>query len=210
MAAPDPTEEPPVRMQGMIQRIKDPRPLFQFDCLPHYATAWERWGDNPDVARSLMYLGIKLTDAEAYRSRLTPVDLKQLSIPDQCAFSRDLDAFVFVTYGVLDALSQVVAEVAKARTQQEIKFPLIASILTQDVPQPKRWNRFRAWIEQVYRSPWYVDVRRLRNVINYGSVLSAPLNWPPDAHGVSQWLASYDRVLDTTEQGLALLLESET
>jgi hypothetical protein len=181
----------------MTQRIEDPRPLPQFDRLPHYATAWERWGDYPEVARSLMYLGIKLADA--YRSRLTPVDLKQLSLPDQCAFSRDLDTFVFVTYGILDALSQIVAEVAKAQTKREIKFPLIASILTEDVRQPERWNRFRDWIEQVYRSPWYIDVRRLRNVINYGSVLPAPLNWQPEAYGVSQWLATYDRVIETAE-----------
>jgi hypothetical protein len=156
-----------------------------------------------------MYLGIKLTDADNYRSRLTPVDLKQVSIPDQCAFSRDLDAFVFVTYGVLDALSQIVAGVAEARTQREIKFPLIASILAEDVRQPERWDRFRAWIAQVYRSPWYIEVRRLRNVINYGSVLPAPLNWPPETHCVLQWLASYDQVMATAEQGLALLLESD-
>ena len=74
---------------------------------------------------------------------------------------------------------------------------------------PERWNRFRNWIEQVYLSPWYIEVRRLRNVINYGSVLSAPLNWPPEAHCVSQWLASYDRVIETAEQGLALLLEPD-
>jgi hypothetical protein len=98
----------------MMQRIEDPRLLLQFDRLPQYATAWERWGTHPEVARSLMYLGIKLTDADHFRSRLTPVDLKQLGIPDQCAFSRDLDAFVFITYGVLDALSQIVAEVAEA------------------------------------------------------------------------------------------------
>jgi len=193
----------------MMQRIEDPRLLLQFDRLPQYATAWERWGNHPEVARSLMYLGIKLTDADHFRSRLTPVDLKQLSIPEQCAFSRDLDAFVFVTYGVLDALSQIVAEVAEARTTREIKFPLIARILAEDVRQPERWDRFRAWIEQVYRSPWYIDVRRLRNVINYGSVLPAPLNWPPEAQWVSQWLATYDRVMETAEQGLAWLLESD-
>ena len=193
----------------MTQRIEDPRLLLQFDRLPHYATAWEVWGTHPEVARSLIYLGIKLTDADDYRSRLTPVDIKQLSIPDQCAFSRDLDAFVFITYGVLDALSQIVAGVAEARTKREIKFPLIASILTEDVRRPERWDRFRAWIEQVYRSPWYIDVRRLRNAINYGSVLPAPLNWPPEAQWVSQWLATYDRVMETAEQGLALLLESD-
>ena len=193
----------------MTQRIEDPRPLPKFDRLPHYARAWERWGTHPDVARSLIYLGVKLTDANHFRSCLAYVDLKRLSIPEQRAFSRDLDAFVFVTYGVLDALSQIVAEVAEAQTTREIKFPLIASILTEDVRQPERWNRFRDWIEQVYRSPWYIDVRRLRNVINYGSVLPAPLNWPPEAHCVSQWLATYDRVIETAEQGLSLLLEPD-
>jgi hypothetical protein len=107
-------------------------------------------------------------------------------------------------------LSQIVAEVAEVQTKREIKFPLIARILAEDVRQPERWNRFRNWIEQVYLSPWYIDVRRLRNVINYGSVLSAPLNWPPAAHGVTQWLASYDRVLETAEHGLAWLLAADT
>ena len=79
----------------------------------------------------------------------------------------------------------------------------------RDRRQPERWDRFRHWIEQVYRLPWYIEVRRLRNVINYGSVLSAPLHWPPEAQCVSQWLASYDRVMETAEQGLALLLEPD-
>jgi hypothetical protein len=91
-----------------------------------------------------------------------------------CFFKR-LRRVVFVTYGVLDAFSQIVAEVAEVQTKREIKFPLIACILTEDSCQPERWDRFKHWIEQVYRSPWYIEVRRLRNVINYGSVLSAPL-----------------------------------
>jgi hypothetical protein len=161
------------------------------------------------VARTLIFLGVKLTDADHFRSCLAHVDVKRLSLPEQRAFSRDLDAFVFVTYGVLDAFSQIVAEVAEVQTKREIKFPLIASILAEDVRQPERWNRFRNWIEQVYLSPWYIDVRRLRNVINYGSVLSAPLNWPPEARCVSQWLATYDRVMETAEHGLALLLDPD-
>ena len=193
----------------MTQRIEDPRPLPTFDRLPHYARAWERWGTHPEVARNLIYLGVKLTDADYFRSYLAHVDVNRLSIPEQRAFSRDLDAFVFVTYGVLDALSQIVAEVAEAQTKREIKFPLIASILAEDVRQPERWNPFRDWIEQVYLSPWYIDVRRLRNIINYGSVLSAPLNWPPEAHCVTQWLATYDRVMATAEHGLSLLLEPD-
>ncbi len=193
----------------MTQRIEDPRPLLKFDRLPHYARAWERWGDYPDVARTLIFLGVKLTDADHFRGCLAHLDVKRLSIPEQRTFSRDLDAFVFFTYGILDALSQIVAEVTETQTKREIKFPLIARILAEDVRQPERWNRFRNWIEQVYLLPWYIEVRRLRNVINYGSVLSAPLNWPPEAHCVSQWLASYDRVIETAEQGLALLLEPD-
>ena len=193
----------------MALNIEDPRPLPNLDCLPNYATAWKRWGDQPAIARALIFLGVKLTDADHFRSCLAHVDLKRLSIPDQCTFSRNLDAFVFVTYGVLDALSQIVAEVTEAKTQREIKFPLIASILAEDVGQPAHWNRLRTWIEQVCRSSWYIEVRRLRNVINYGSVLSAPLNWPPDAQCVSQWLVTYDRVIETAEQGLSLLLEPD-
>jgi hypothetical protein len=193
----------------MTKNIKDPRPLSKFGHLPNYAKAVERWGDHPDVARPLIFLGVKLTDADHFRSGLVHVDVKRLSIPEQCAFSRDLDAFVFVTYGVLDAFSQIVAGATAAQTKREIKFPLIASILAEDVRQPERWNVLRNWIEQVYLSPWYIDVRRLRNVINYGTVLSVPLNWPPDAHSVSQWLATYDRVMDTAEHGLGLLLERD-
>lgn len=193
----------------MIRRINDPRPRLKFDRLPYYARAWQRWGDDPKVSRSLIFLGVKLTDADYFRGCLANVDVQQLGTTERCAFSRDLDAFVFVAYGVLDAFSQIVAEVAEVRTTQEIKFPLIAHILAEDSHHPERWDRFRAWIEGVYRSPWYIDVRRLRNVINYGSVLSAPLNWPPEAHCLSQWLTSYERVMATAEQGLALLLEPE-
>jgi hypothetical protein len=193
----------------MTKKIEDPRLLSKFDRLPNTAKAWERWGDHPDVARPLIWLGVKLTDADYFRGCLAHVDVKRLSIPDQRVFSRDLDAFVFVTYGVLDAFCQIVAQVTEAQTKREIKFPLIASILAEDVRQPDRWSRLRGWIEQVYLSPWYIEVRRLRNVINYGSVLSTPLNWPPDAHCVTQWLTTYDRVIDSVEHGLALLLEPD-
>jgi hypothetical protein len=191
----------------MIKHIEDPRPLPTLLRLPHYAAAWKRWGAQAEVARSLIFLGVKLTEADDYRRRLVDVDVTRLGTPEQRAFSRDLDAFVFVTYGALDALSQIVAAVAAAHTQREIKFPLLASILAEDVRQPERWARFAGWLETLYLAPWYIDVRRLRNVINYGSVLSAPLTWPPDTHGVTQWLATYDRVLATVEHGLGLLLE---
>ena len=193
----------------MTQSIADPRLLLNFDRLPHYAQAWQRWGDHPDVVRALMFLGVKLTDADHFRGCLARVDVPQLGIPAQCAFSRDLDAFVFVAYGVLDAFSHIVAAVTEVQTTQEITFPLIARILAEDRRQPARWERFRHWIEQVYRLPWYIEVRRLRNVINYGSVLSTPLTWPPEAPCVAQWLASYDRVLETADQGLALLLDPD-
>jgi hypothetical protein len=113
---------------------------------------------------------------------------------------------VFVTYGVLDAFCHIVAAVAEARTHREIKFPLLTSILAEDVRQPARWTQFSGWLETLYRAPWYLEVRRLRNVINYGSVLAVPLHWPPDPQCVTQWLATYDRVLDTVEHGLALVL----
>ncbi len=193
----------------MTEKIEDPRPLPKFDCLPNYAKAWRRWGDHADVARTLIFLGVKLTDADYYRSRLAHVEVKRLGIPEQRAFSRNLDAFVFVIYGALDSLCHIVAQVAETQTKREIKFPLITSILAEDVRQPDRWSLFIDWIEQIYLSSWYIDVRRLRNVINYGSVLSAPLTWPPDAECVTQWLASYDHVIDTVEHSLALLLETD-
>jgi len=193
----------------MTKNINDPRLLSKFDRLPNYAKAWERWGDHPDVACLLIGLGVKLADADHFRGCLAYVDIKRLSIPDQRTFSRDLDAFVFVTYGVLDAFCQIVAQVAETQTKREIKFPLIASILAEDVRQPERWSQLRNWVEQIYLSSWYIEVRRLRNVINYGCVLPAPLDWPPDAHDVMQWLAIYDRVMDTVDHGLALLLEPD-
>jgi hypothetical protein len=154
----------------------------------------------------LLFLGVKLTEADDYRSRLAAVDLTRPGIPAQRAFSRDFDAFVFVTYGGLDAFSQVVAAVAEACTPREIKFPLLASILAEDVRQPDRWTHVSGWLETLYQAPWYIEMRRLRNVINYGSVFAAPLTWPPDPQYVTQGLATYDRMLDTVEHGLALVL----
>ena len=194
----------------MTKHVEDPRLLPKLSCLPHYAAAWRRWGEHEEVVRALMFLGVKLTEADYYRRRLTDVDVERLGIPEQRAFSRDLDAFVFVTYGALDAFCQIVAAVAEAHTQREIKFPLLTSILAEDVRQPDRWTRFAGWLETLHLAPWYIDVRRLRNVINYSSVLSAPLHWPPDTHSVAQWLATYDRVLTTVEHGLGLLLETAT
>ena len=194
----------------MTKHIEDPRLLPKLSCLPHYAAAWKRWGEQAEVARTLSFLGVKLTEADYYRSRLADVDVTRLDIPEQRAFSRDLDAFVFVTYGALDAFCQIVAAVAEAHTQREIKFPLLADILAEDVRQPARWTRFAGWLETLYLAPWYIELRRLRNVINYGSVLSVPLYWPPDTHAVTQWLTTYDRVLDTVEHGLALLRETDT
>ena len=190
----------------MTQPIADPRVLPTCSDLPNYAAAWRRWSAQAEVACPLLFLGVKLTEADDYCRRLAAVDVTRLDIPAQRAFSRDLDAFVFVTYGGLDALSQVVAAVAEAHTPREIKFPLLASILADDVRQPARWTQVAGWLETLYRAPWYVEVRRLRNVINYGSVLTAPLTWPPDPQYVRQWLATYNRVLDTAEHGLALAL----
>ena len=190
----------------MTQHLADPRPLPKFYSLPNYAAAWRQWGAQAEVARPLLFLGVKLTEADDYRSRLAAVDVTQLGIPAQRAFSRDLDAFVFVTYGSLDAFCHIVAAVTEADTPREIKFPLLASILAEDVRQPDRWALLAGWLETLYRAPWYIEVRRLRNVINYGSVLAAPLTWPPETQCVTQWLSTYDRVLDTVEHGLALVL----
>src|SRR5262245_52649017 len=164
-----------MRTPGMTQPMADPRPLPKFSALPNYAAAWRRWGAQAEVAHPLLYLGVKLTEADDYRSRLAAVDVTQLGIPAQRAFSRDLDAFVFVTYGGLDAFCHVVAVVAESHTHREIKFPLLASILAEDVRQPDRCTRVAGWLETLYRAPWYIEVRRLRNIINYGSVLAAPL-----------------------------------
>ena len=190
----------------MTQPMVDPRVLPKFSDLPNYAAAWRRWRAQAEVARPLLFLGVKLTEADDYRCRLAAEDVRRLDIPAQRAFSRDFDAFVFVTYGGLDAFSQAVAAVAEAHTPREIKFPLLASILAEDVRQPDRWAQVSAWLETLYRAPWYVEVRCLRNVINYGSVFAAPLTWPPEPQCVTQWLATYDRVLDTVEHGLALVL----
>jgi hypothetical protein len=127
--------------------MADPRVLPKFSDLPHYAAAWRQWGAQAEVARPLLFLGVKLTEADDYRRRLAAVDVTRLDIPAQRAFSRDFDAFVFVTYGALDAFSQVVAAVVETHTPREIKFPLLASILADDVRQPARWTPVAGWLE---------------------------------------------------------------
>ena len=66
-------EKVSARTQGMTEKVEDPRPLPKFYRLPYFATAWRRWGDTPELARTLISLGVKLTDADAYRSRLQTV-----------------------------------------------------------------------------------------------------------------------------------------
>jgi len=79
-----------------------------------------------------------------------------------------LAASVFVTYGGLDAFCNVVAAVAETHTPRDQVPAPRQHPRGRDVPS-RTAGPFRRLAETLYRRRWYIEVRRLRNVINYGA-----------------------------------------
>ena len=192
-----------------------PHKLYRLHC---YRQAWERWRDRSEIAQTLVFLGVKLADADYYRARLVravpnpdrydpPASGARVDVATQRTLSRRLDAFVFTTYGALDALCQLIARVAEVKTDREIKFPLLADLLAQESPHPEQWQTLHLWTEDVYRMHWFRELRRLRNLINYRSVLPTPLVCPPPGSDILRYATNYTHVEGAVEAGLALLLK---
>ena len=121
--------------------------------------------------------------------------------------SREADAFIFAIYGALDAYTQVSAVVAGVATDREIKFPQLSRLLAEESRSPDQWDELRIWLETIYRARWFVDLRSIRNEVNYRSVLPFPLKKPIHFKGPLDWLKTYINVTECVETGLSYLLK---
>ncbi len=191
----------------------DPRLMKWFLRLPPYRRAYERWNEDRAVAHAVVFLSLKLADADYFCGRLekTTTDAetseKPLTPAQWRTFSREADAFIFAVYGALDAFTQVAATVAGVKTDEEIKFPLLARLLAEQSQQPDRWVKLQGWLKNTYRAYWFRDLRRLRNEVNYRSVLPYPLKRPLRLSGPLEWPTTHAHVVETVQGGLSLLLD---
>jgi hypothetical protein len=92
-------------------------------------------------------------------------------------------------------------------TEEEVKFPALAGLLASRSQHPEHWLALRGWLEEICQAGWFRELRRLRNVVNYRSVLGPPLKWPLRPGEAPDWAATYDHVVATVEAGLGLLLD---
>ena len=191
----------------------DPRLTRRISYLPVYRQACERWVEDETTSRSLVFLGAKVQDANHYCNHLTRWTLQMNSSRKVAStaiwerISREADAFIFAIYGALDAYTQVSAVVTGVSTDREIKFPQLARLLSEESRAPEQWDELRTWLETVYRAPWFVDLRGIRNEVNYRSVLPFPLQEPIHLKGPLDWLRTYTDVTECVETGLSHLLK---
>jgi hypothetical protein len=144
-----------------------------------------------------LYLAVKLSDAGRYAlaveigARTLPRKANALReyLQGWVRLSMDLDAYVFATYGALDALAHVVVAVQAIRTDEEVKFPLLPGILAASGAEPAS-VALGERIADTLAAPWYRELRYLRNLINYRSVLpAAPRGGLPLGQPRAPWLA---------------------
>ncbi len=190
----------------------DPRLTGRTLNLPIYRRACELWKGNQTVSRALVFLGAKLADANHFCNRLAR-QTDEINSSNQPVgpgrwrtVSREADAFIFAVYGALDAYTQVAARVAGVATDREIKFPQLSRLLAEESRTPVRWVALREWMERTYRARWFVALRRMRNEVNYRSVLPYPLKQPLRMRGPLDWPATYKNVIHCVETGLGYLV----
>lgn len=170
-------------------RAHDPRLSHFVDGLPRYRAWLERELDaarraGPDtaapVATASIYLGIKLAEADRYalsvvtEARTLPRKANALReyLLGWVRLSMAVDSFVFASYGALDALAQVVVQVCAVTPDEEVKFPALERLLVGASPGSAA-AAARAVVLDTLGAAWFRDLRRLRNLINYRSVLPA-------------------------------------
>ena len=200
------------------RRANDPRLSHYLDGLPRLRAWLERAitaecaasplasAERPTVATASIYLGIKLS--EANRLALA-VEKGALLLPRQAnilreyllgwaRLSQDVDAFMFTVYGALDALAQVLVAVYAVAPTEEVKFPALGRLLA-DAPAESGAARVGAAVAETLDAPWYRDLRRLRNLVNYRAVLpAAPGGALPLQQASARWadppLSTLDRL----------------
>jgi hypothetical protein len=184
----------------------------------------------PQARDGCIYLGIKLADSERHRAAIARACWMLLRLSPEAAgygarvarLSRATDSFVFAAYGALDAFAQVAVAVYGVRTAEEVKFPALEGLLAAAAPGGAH-GRLRAQVAATCAAAWFRDLRRLRNLVNYRSVIPALV---PSARVTDAWaeppippltrvadLPGYcavvrRRVAATVEEGMGALAEA--
>lgn len=185
-------------------RANDPRLSHYLAGLPHYCAWLERELDAvrraaptaaAEVATASIYLGIKLCDADRYAAR---VATEAHTLPRKANALREyllgwvhlsaaLDSFVFASYGALDALAQVAVQVCAVAPDEEVKFPALERLLAR-APASAPAAAALAVVRATVGAAWFRDLRRLRNLVNYRSVLpAAPAGALPLGQAHAAW-----------------------
>lgn len=183
--------------------------------LPRFRRGERLWATDAAAGPRVGALGIKLFDAAYYLGRLAGFEFEsqregagggraESQVQD---YSREADAFIFTCYGALDAVSHLIVAVADLHPNEEVKFPLIARLLAASGPA-ERWEPLRRHLEAVYEAGWFHELRRLRNVVNYQSILTGAPEWPAIKANVPDWSLFYDEVVDTVETVLRYLQDA--
>lgn len=186
-------------------RANDPRLSHYLDSLPHYRAWLERELDavrraapTADVALATasIYLGIKLCDADRYAARVATeahtlprkVNALREYLLGWVHLSAALDGFVFAGYGALDALAQVAVRVCAVVPDEEVKFPALERLLAR-APAQAPAAAALAVVCATLAADWFRDLRRLRNLVNYRSVLpAAPVGALPLGQARAAWV----------------------
>lgn len=183
--------------------------------LPGFRRSVKLWAGDSAAGPPVSALGVKLFDASYYLGRLVGFEFESQregmgggrSEARVQEYSREADAFIFTCYGALDAVSHLIVAASGRSTDEEVKFPMIARLLTES-GAPERWRSLVHHLESVYDASWFRELRRLRNVVNYRGVLTGAPEWPAIKENVPDWSYFYDEVVEAVETALRLLQDA--
>jgi hypothetical protein len=159
--------------------LRDPRLTAYVELLPRYRALLQQLAASDERGTAVLYLGIKLCAGKRYLNAVTRGyrALQHLRAEDPgyprrwARLADDIDSFVFAAYGALDALAQLIVTAYAVEAAEEVKFPALARILA--AAPASAAAAVREYVAATCAAPWFRDLRRLRNLINYRSVLPA-------------------------------------
>ena len=124
------------------------------------------------------YLGIKLCESNRWLGRLSQLAATLSNVEGKSearrlqSLSSQADAFLFATYGGLDALAQEIVAVHTFEPTEEVKFPALERMLRESCDHPGACEALRAQLSRTCDASWFRDLRRLRNLVNFRSLLA--------------------------------------
>lgn len=177
-----------------MSSVPDPRLSSYLRTLPQYSAVLDYAVDqapHDERARRLLephvYLGLKLGDSQCWLEHITraarrlghAIDTGDLTNGRRPAsayrfriLSAQVDAFLCATYGALDALSRVIAAAHSFVPDEEVTFLSIERVLQTGCTHAHGCRVLRAELVVTYEARWFSDLRRLRSLVNFRSVLA--------------------------------------